>query len=203
MENITDWLMVGITAVYVLATIAICMANIRSAKSAKEQILESKHQYSETQRLQVMPYLQLLLYEPNSNVSAYSVSFDMRNDTNAGVKVKDNFVLKNLGLGIAHHTKITVTTHYKKEEVSAFDIVIPPGCEDNISVEFTVDNDYGLQGRCEVIEIDIKYDDVVGNTYTQKAKLRLVVQAEMIRLFTFIEMNSPQLVSNSEEKTRA
>jgi len=50
MPTITDWLMVIITFVYVVATILICLANIKSAKAAKEQIDESQKQYRETNR---------------------------------------------------------------------------------------------------------------------------------------------------------
>lgn len=39
--SITDWIMVGITAIYVVATIAIFIANIISANSAKNQLKES------------------------------------------------------------------------------------------------------------------------------------------------------------------
>ena len=47
---ITDWLMVIITSVYVIATILICRANIKSAEATKEQIAESKRQYEEEHR---------------------------------------------------------------------------------------------------------------------------------------------------------
>lgn len=50
MPTITDWLMVAITFVYVVATIAICWANIKSAKATKEQLDESKRQFDENNR---------------------------------------------------------------------------------------------------------------------------------------------------------
>lgn len=50
MPTITDWLMVIITAVYVIATIAICLANIKSAKATREQVAEAKRQFEETNR---------------------------------------------------------------------------------------------------------------------------------------------------------
>ena len=43
--SITDWLMVIITLVYVVATIFICFANIQSAKSSKEQTKEMQRQF--------------------------------------------------------------------------------------------------------------------------------------------------------------
>lgn len=50
MPTITDWLMVIITAVYVIATIAICWANIKSAKATRAQLEESKRQFNENNR---------------------------------------------------------------------------------------------------------------------------------------------------------
>ena len=46
MPTITDWLMVIITLVYVVATVFICIANIKSAKAAREQTEEMKKQFS-------------------------------------------------------------------------------------------------------------------------------------------------------------
>ena len=39
-----------VTAVYVIATIFICWANIKSANAAREQVEESKHQFQESNR---------------------------------------------------------------------------------------------------------------------------------------------------------
>ena len=50
MPMITDWLMVIITAVYVIATVAICWANIQAAKASKAQLDEMKRQYAAENR---------------------------------------------------------------------------------------------------------------------------------------------------------
>ena len=50
MPTITDWLMVIITGIYVIATIAICWANIKSAKATREQVAEAKRQFEESNR---------------------------------------------------------------------------------------------------------------------------------------------------------
>ena len=63
--QIIDWLNKNsgamtflITVVYVVATIAICQANIKSAKATREQLEVSKTQFEETKRLEFLPYLQ-------------------------------------------------------------------------------------------------------------------------------------------------
>ena len=56
---ITDWLMVGITFVYVVATILICRFNYQSAKASREQVDESMREFEKNRQLQTMPYLQI------------------------------------------------------------------------------------------------------------------------------------------------
>lgn len=53
MPNLTDWLMVIITGVYVIATIFICVANIKSASASKAQLEEMKRQYKEESRARI------------------------------------------------------------------------------------------------------------------------------------------------------
>lgn len=48
--SITDWLMVIITAVYVVATIFICRANIKSAEETRKQTEEMNRQFEESTR---------------------------------------------------------------------------------------------------------------------------------------------------------
>lgn len=45
-----DWVMVIVTGIYVVATIFICRANIKSAKASKEQLKELQRQYAEANR---------------------------------------------------------------------------------------------------------------------------------------------------------
>lgn len=55
-----DWVMVTLTAVYVIATIFICYFNYCSTKASREQTAEMKHQYDMENR----PYITIeLIYE--------------------------------------------------------------------------------------------------------------------------------------------
>ena len=59
-SNITDWLMVVITGVYVIATFLICKANWDAANASKEQLAEMHKQHEEENR----PYVEVeFLYE--------------------------------------------------------------------------------------------------------------------------------------------
>jgi len=50
-NNLADWIMVIITAIYVGATIAIFITNRKSEKAAYSQLEVSKQQFEETKRL--------------------------------------------------------------------------------------------------------------------------------------------------------
>ena len=55
----TDWIMIAITAVYVIATIFICIFNYRSAKATREQLAESKRQFEENNRAFVLSLIHI------------------------------------------------------------------------------------------------------------------------------------------------
>ena len=57
--SFTDWLMVIITGIYTFETNKIFKANLNSANASKAQLEESKRQYEETKRLQIMPYFRV------------------------------------------------------------------------------------------------------------------------------------------------
>ena len=83
----SDWVMVLITLVYVIATIFICWANFKSAKVSKEQLIEMQKQFEENNR----PYVEVefifvkrafygLRFINNGNVVAKNVSIKLSSD---------------------------------------------------------------------------------------------------------------------------
>ena len=62
-EQYSNSLMVLITFIYVVATIEICRTNIKSAEATKEQLEESKRQFAENERLQMMPYFEIIVHD--------------------------------------------------------------------------------------------------------------------------------------------
>ena len=85
MPTVTDWLMVGITVVYVIATIFICWANMKSAKATREQLAETRRQFEEENRPDIeveLVYVRRLFYglsiinRGKHNADHVVVSFD-------------------------------------------------------------------------------------------------------------------------------
>lgn len=88
MTEIADWSLVGLTAVYVVATIFICLANRRAAAAAKEQTEEMRRQFAESSRARVV------------------VRFDKRTPPERA------FVLKNIGLHDAVDVTVSVDSAF-------------------------------------------------------------------------------------------
>ena len=89
MPTIADWLMVGITAVYVIATILICIANMKSAKATREQIDESKRQFEAINRPRVVVEL---IYERRLWFGLRFVNNGNRIANNVRVEISQKFI---------------------------------------------------------------------------------------------------------------
>lgn len=114
MPTITDWLMVIITFVYVVATIMICIFNGRSAKATREQVLESQRQFDESKRLEYRPYFEVASVE---NILEYNL-FDSdillflgNQHPEECTLIPEWIMMKNIGTGSA----INLAYHWKNK----------------------------------------------------------------------------------------
>lgn len=100
-NNITDWLMVIITAIYVGATIFICIFNGKSATAAQKQLSESALQQSENikiqlahKRLEIISFFDKLIAKIISDwdfeVSPHFDSYLMKNEI--AIYFNDDFI---------------------------------------------------------------------------------------------------------------
>lgn len=97
----SDWAMVFITLVYVIATIFICLANFKSAKVSKEQLIEMQKQFEENNR----PYVEVefifvkrafygLRFINNGNIVAKNVSIKLSSDFIDSLEISMKELLK-------------------------------------------------------------------------------------------------------------
>lgn len=84
---LTDWLMVIITAIYVAATILICIYNARSAEAAREQTAQMRTQFELTNRPKVtveIVYLRrqywVLRFTNHGATTAFNTRFSLNQD---------------------------------------------------------------------------------------------------------------------------
>ena len=195
MPTITDWLMVGITAVYVVATIFISCANIKSANATRDQLTESKRQYEDKKRLEIMPYIQFEQTKDNANHELNLV-------LDSGDKLTGEYILlvrmKNIGNGTAKDIVYTyqwnngANTHDR----GAFPVqALSSGESQTIKVVFfhTVEK-RAERSACFVL----RYRDLLENAYTQKLNLRFSRNSSATLKLVEFTTSSPVLMPKEE-----
>lgn len=100
--DITDWLMVIITGIYVVATIFICIANFKSAKATRDQTAEQQNQFKEENRALI------------------NIFFEMRNSAVAVLHIQNNGkrIAKNVKISIEEDFINNVPEGYDKQHLS-------------------------------------------------------------------------------------
>jgi len=168
MPLITDWLMVGITFVYVVATIFICIFNGRAAKATRDQVEESQNQFYESKRLECMPFLQLEIPQDTQR-PLFEITLPFYKDESSDTIYKVLW-LKNLGNGTA--TNITYAWQYKDFGIN--ETGYPPINAvmqgDKYCFQFTIDVDENVDDIPQKAII-FQFDDLLGNKYEQKVIL--------------------------------
>lgn len=150
--------MVIITFIYVAATIAICIANFKSAKASKEQLEEQKIQYEETKRLSLMPLLQL--YEAESTDSANNIGFPLYFGETSPYNTTKFISLKNVGLGSAKNI-VYECYNQKKDWIERKKPLKSPALISGQHVNIQ------LSYRNDTYHIFFYYQDLLGNHYKQ------------------------------------
>lgn len=162
MPSITDWLMVVITAVYVIATIFICRANIKSANATREQVAESKRQFEETRRLQIMPYLQFEWHD--GSVNKYLRLVLVSGDLDGGQYVV-KLTVKNAGLGTANNITFVWNWFNGKCERDDFPIkALKSGEAEHLEIIFALPQAQYEQTKASMM---LNYEDLLGCRYSQ------------------------------------
>lgn len=186
---VTDWLMVVITGLYVVATIAIWLANNKSAKTTEKQLVESKRQFEETKRLEHMPYMQASFGNYITSDKSGSVfpnmvlSIGRTNDPRCPSSGK-SINLTNIGLGLAvnlkckwiaegNHSEYNLATSLLKQEESSTSTFI-------ISAEVPKENSQSAEGK-----LLICFDDFLGNHYEQPVEISFEIHQNYISLVQY------------------
>ena len=182
--------MVGITTIYVIATIFICIANFKSAKATKKQVMLSQKQYEETRKLQALPFLQLEKHD-----------YVLDSDINIEVPIEkefalfeagfDTFLLRNVGAGSAVNIIYTWKIEDKSITMNDYPNINAIGTNLQYSVKFSY-----LSSEAKVISpfrasLILQYEDILGNAYQQTIFFDLSVKENTHSLVDFFENNPP------------
>lgn len=178
-SHLPDWAMVIITLVYAITTIAICVANYRSTKVAKEQLAEERRASKESEEY----YCKSLAQQKTDSRIAQMPYFYLSDAVTFGVRdgrLTLRIYLENCGNGSAVQIRlvtkddsgITWPVVYKNE----FDI--PYLQTDTVSRNFArIDSTIEFEITRYVADADtsfadgvtfeIEFQDMFGNTYRQ------------------------------------
>lgn len=198
MPLITDWIMVGITAVYVIATIFIYIANNKSAKATREQVIESKRQFEETKRLEHMPYMQVDFDKWITSEERGTFLPDMwlnigqisdQSPIASGMSIE----VTNIGLGLADKLKCKWISEDIIENKNMSSKLLKQ--EESCKSTFIISADRKIEeSRSAKAILVICFDDFLGNQYEQTVEVTFEIYDNSISLIyynvkapTFIE----------------
>ncbi len=186
LEKYSGALMVLITFIYVVATVEICRANIKSAEATREQLVESKRQFDETKRLEHMPYLQASFGEWKTGDEHSSCLPDMwlninhhsnENDVSSGMSMD----ITNIGLGLAVNLKCKWVSGEMTADKHLSATLLRQA--DRCTSTFIISTDK----PCEKTQfakaaLVICFDDFLGNHYEQTIEVSFEIHQDYLTL---------------------
>lgn len=199
MPTVTDWFMVVITLVYVIATIAIWRANNKSANATEKQLKESRWQFIEAQRLQYLPYLEILVTRNatdflDADLSLVISSHRANEATATDLQIK----IKNIGLGAAKNIQYLWTNmdgSYLRKDLP-FTACLP-GEEKDILVDFCFKHPEDLSPYEATVRFQFQYKDMLENQYHQDLSLTFQVNGpDQVKLTKHI-IGVPNLIEKN------
>ena len=184
---LTDWLMVVITFIYVVATIFICVFNGKSAKAAQSQTEEMRRQFYATNRplLSVeIVYLRKAFYAlrftNNGNQTAFNTFFDINQDFIDNLSEskfkelleKDKGKIRNIGVG-QHYDLFFGTSEYLKQEkkIPIIGRMHYSGVNDSLYAE-----DFSIEPEkyASFITVDTDIDDLIKELKNQTNAIKQI-----------------------------
>ena len=197
--SLTDWLMVGITLVYVVTTIAIWLANRKSARATEKQLIESRRQFAENQRLQMLPSLQIDVDEVSYD-SKYKQELEFTLFSNEQIfncrQSVFSLSLENAGIGTAKNLIYYWVNAEGEETQGCFPISVL--CQQKsvkyiISVGIT--SSHAVVGEKLNAKLIISFKDLLNNRYKQSIALRFEVREDGYAILKESQIEKLELVS--------
>lgn len=199
MPTITDWLMVGITAIYVVATVFICYANFKSANETKKQteetkreFEETKREFEETKRIDRMPFLQVDIKSLEQYVSSQESIMLLTTEERVGVQSAGmrEIVITNVGNGVAvdivfgSKSEFVSTKSFQKYSLSVHE-------QKGIPLSYLIlkaDTSYSMPKH-----IVFEFRDIFGNQYKQVLTITLAFEKDKFTGIADYSMQMPVL----------
>lgn len=177
--------MVWITAVYVIATILICYANLKSARATREQVAESKRQFEESKRLEKMPYFDVSALEKTDDYNIFDPDITLsltEKQSKESIFYPIPLQFTNIGSGTA------ADLTFKRDDTTSIPVEQFPftslGSDRShvLCCHFCFSPEPDFSAFSSEIPLFLKYRDLLGNCYQQKIVFSFSVISEEIGL---------------------
>lgn len=198
-QNNGSALMVIITFIYVIATVFIFIANNKSAKATREQLEESKRQFSETQRLSVLPCLSVSIgkepFQDKDGKSFPNMYFNTGririNDRMA--YIDSSICVKNIGSGLACDLHIEWIVETETSTPSFRLPFLGQNTEEFLNANIAGESKDTVFSQNA--EMKFFYSDIIGNNYEQTLELSLTMHPYDHRMtIDTYRIDAPKLV---------
>lgn len=205
MPTITDWIMVVITFVYVVATIFICIFNGKSATATRDQVKESQKQFHEAKRLEKIPYMQASIgkwitrEKREARLSELWLTLTKSNNDNyasGGFSVE----LTNIGLGLLDNLKCTWCSDEIKNRQNLSVTLLQ--CNQEFSISAIVSAERPEQTIYKDGLLVFEFDDLLGNHYKQQLEISFQIEWSYVKPIAH-KMSVPVYVESSQKEQYA
>lgn len=194
-----QWILISITFVYVIATILISIFNFRSAKATREQVQESKRQYSETKRLSMQPYFNITIDQLDPNNSS-SMQLKLTEGTSFLIEAV-RFDITNIGLGAAKEIQFCLSTIPEHPEIiwkTLGKTALLSGEKLQTRISFLAGKDLVNRSFSKVAFLQIRFEDLLDNKYLVSITLNFVGSDYSFKIQKYDIQQG--LITNTEKK---
>lgn len=202
MPLITDWLMFGITFAYSIITAFILLSNRKSTKVMERQLKESKREFSETQRLSVLPYLSASVDKPiyigeQRPLSDMFISIAKTIDNDRDAWITAGVAIKNIGSGLACNIHCRCDADIVKKSPVAITNFLCKDVEESFNI--TISGEYKERETNQTIELVFCFLDILGNQYEQSLEIHLLIPSNQHMIVTTQKMKEIRQIKHKSE----
>ena len=180
-----DSLMVAITFVYVLATIYISDANEKSAKAAREQLVESKRQFEENKQLEFLPVLKI----SNDGKTNEPPNICLRwSKEDSGSLCNTNFQIRLLNIGIGTAKDMSFAWIAEENIIQCAPLPVDflrQNDEQKLIIDVTIWANKPSENHTDFTDLRIKYADLLNHRYHQDITFGFTFSEEGLQLSSY------------------
>lgn len=184
-----------ITVVYVIATIFICIFNYRSAAATREQVEESKRQFEETKRIELMPYFELFVTDvPPATWNADYFLYISNMHAEESTVIDKKVIIRNIGLGNAKNISyswINLDGNYNRNDLKFSSIMT--GQTQEMVIDFCAEHHTDNNQYDAEVTLIFHYQDLLENSYDQRLTLIFTISEPNKVILKSFTADIPQL----------